>query len=64
MRYCMDCDHYIAGGQESNCRASSKTHHVCALKEACSLYEDRREREKIVFAPIRMRKPPQRRRRC
>lgn len=37
-QYCMDCDHYVAGGGEYNCRAANikyNQQHVCALKEAC-----------------------------
>ena len=66
-RYCMDCDHYVAGGGEYNCRAANikyNQQHVCALKEACPYFEARQEREKVAFAPILMRKPPKRRARC
>ena len=66
-QYCMDCDHYVAGGGEYNCRAANikyNQQHVCALKEACPYFEARQEREKLIFEPIKMRKAVLRRRRC
>ena len=50
----MDCEHYIAGGVDHNCRAISRptSNTVSALKLACSMFEDRQERERENFAPI------------
>ena len=61
----MDCGHYIPGGGEHNCESAPKGktsgRHVCALKEACKDFIEREEKEKMVFAPIKMRKTRKRR---
>lgn len=61
-KYCMDCGHYIPGGGEHNCSGSVKGYgsHVCALKEACDLFIEKEEKEKIMFEKLQMRKPRKR----
>ena len=61
-RYCCECGHYVPNGVEWNCLANDKvkTRSVCAIKEACDMFIDKTEEEKIAFAPIRMRRKKRR----
>lgn len=58
MRYCMDCEHYIPGGVDHNCRAISRptSNTVSALKGACSLFGEKESEEQTAFAPIKFRR--------
>lgn len=68
MRYCVDCGYYIPGGGEHNCsaprpRTSVKSAHVCALKEACSLFKAKEERDDVtLYPPIAMKRKRSRKR--
>lgn len=56
--YCMDYDHYIPGGKERNCNLilPYSKGAVSALKEACSKFIPREEREAVDFSPIKFRR--------
>ena len=58
----MDCGHYIPGGGEHNCTGAAKGYgsYVCALKEACDLFIEKEEKEKIMSEKLQMRKPRKR----
>lgn len=63
-KYCMDCKHYVPGGGEHNCLGAVRVNDRCvsALKEACGIFADKEEEEKISFPPIKMKRLKRRKR--
>lgn len=66
MSYCVECKHYIPGGAEHNCSHPSRKYrsYVCAIQEACKLYESKEEQEQVKASqkPINLRTKKKQRR--
>ena len=64
MSKCVECKYYIPGGAEHNCSHPSRKYrsYVCAIQEACILYESKEEQEQVNQKPINLRTKKKQRR--